>query len=127
MEEPLDSRQLRAFVVLAKTGSNTETARQLFVTHSAISHAMRTLESNVGCCLLSNMNKKVIITDAGEALASCRSSAQGNDSGEVNIGPDEQMGVPNACALRLKRRWDGNPDALVEFHGCQRCVSSDVE
>jgi DNA-binding transcriptional LysR family regulator len=68
MEEPLDSRQLRAFVVLAKTGSYTETARQLFVTYLAISHAMPTQESSVECRLLSNMNKKVILTDAGEAL-----------------------------------------------------------
>jgi DNA-binding transcriptional LysR family regulator len=68
MEEPLDSRQLRAFVVLAKTGSYTETARQLFVTHSAISHAMRALEAAVGCRLLNNVNKKVMLTDAGDAL-----------------------------------------------------------
>ena len=68
MEEPLDSRQLNAFVILAKNGSYTETASQLFVTHSAISHAMRALESSVGCRLLSNMNKKVMLTEAGEAL-----------------------------------------------------------
>ncbi|HEX3801014.1 MAG TPA: LysR family transcriptional regulator [Verrucomicrobiae bacterium] len=68
MDEPLDSRQLRAFVVLAETGSYTETARRLFVTHSAISHAMRALESTVGCRLLNNLNKKVMLTDAGEAL-----------------------------------------------------------
>ena len=68
MEEPLDSRQLKAFVILAKSGSYTETANQLYVTHSAISHAMRALESSVGCRLLSNMNKKVMLTEAGEAL-----------------------------------------------------------
>ena len=45
--EPLDSRQLKAFAILAKTGSYTETARQLYVTHSAISHAMRVLESDM--------------------------------------------------------------------------------
>ncbi len=68
MEEPLDSRQLKAFAILSKTGSYTETAKQLFVTHSAISHAMRALESDVGCRLLANVNKKVMLTDAGEAL-----------------------------------------------------------
>ena len=66
--EPLDSRQLKAFAILAKTGSYTETARQLYVTHSAISHAMRVLESDAGCRLLSRLGKKVILTDAGEAL-----------------------------------------------------------
>ncbi|MDB6015775.1 MAG: LysR family transcriptional regulator [Pedosphaera sp.] len=68
MNEPLDSRQLKAFVALAKTGSYTETAKQLYVTHSAISHSMRALESNAGCRLLSRVGKKVILTDAGEAL-----------------------------------------------------------
>ena len=68
MDEPLDSRQLTAFVTLAKTGSYTETARQLYVTHSAISHSMRALETNAGCRLLSRMGKTVILTEAGEAL-----------------------------------------------------------
>jgi DNA-binding transcriptional LysR family regulator len=68
MEEPLDSRQLKAFVILSKTGSYTQTAKHLCVTHSAISHAMRALEDNVGCRLLSRMGKKIILTHAGEAL-----------------------------------------------------------
>lgn len=68
MNEPLDSRQLKAFVLLAKTGSYTETAKQLYVTHSAISHSMRALEQQVGCRLLSKLGKKAILTEAGEAL-----------------------------------------------------------
>lgn len=68
MNETLDSRQLAAFVVLAKTGSCTETAKQLYVTHSAISHSMRALESQVGCRLFSKVRKKIILTEAGEAL-----------------------------------------------------------
>lgn len=66
--EPLDSRQLKAFAILAKTGSYTETARQLYVTHSAVSHAMRALESNLGCRLLNRVDKRVVLTEAGEAL-----------------------------------------------------------
>jgi len=68
MNESLDIRQLNAFVVLAKTGSYTETARQLYVTHSAISHSMRALEEQAGCRLLLKLNKKTILTEAGEAL-----------------------------------------------------------
>ena len=51
MNESLDSRQLHAFVFLARTGSHTETAKQLYVTHSAISHSIRNLEEQVGCRL----------------------------------------------------------------------------
>jgi DNA-binding transcriptional LysR family regulator len=68
MNESLDSRQLKAFVMLAKTGSYTETAKQLYLTHSAISHSMRALEEQVGCRLLAKLSKKVMLTEAGEAL-----------------------------------------------------------
>ena len=68
MNESLDSRQLKAFIVLAQTGSYTGTAKQLYVTHSAISHSMRVLEQQVGCRLLSKLGKKAILTEAGEAL-----------------------------------------------------------
>ncbi len=67
-QTPLDSRQLNAFVSLARTGSFKETAAELFLTHSAISHTMRSLEEEVGCRLLTRMSKRVVLTDMGEAL-----------------------------------------------------------
>ncbi|HUA68044.1 MAG TPA: LysR family transcriptional regulator, partial [Candidatus Saccharimonadales bacterium] len=68
MNETLDSRQLKAFLVLAKTESYKETARQLYVTPSAICHAIRALEEQVGCRLFAKVGKKIILTEAGEAL-----------------------------------------------------------
>jgi len=68
METPLDSRQLRAFCVLARTGSFTETARELHLTQSGISHSMKALEGDVGCRLLDRLGKKVLLTQAGEQL-----------------------------------------------------------
>jgi len=68
MNEALDSRQLEAFVVLSKTGSYTEAAKHLYVTHSAISHSMKALEGQVGCRLLSKVRKKTVLTEAGEAF-----------------------------------------------------------
>jgi len=68
MNETLDSRQLKAFTVLAKTESHTETARQLYLTPSAICHAIRALEENVGCRLFAKTGKKISLTEAGEAL-----------------------------------------------------------
>jgi DNA-binding transcriptional LysR family regulator len=66
MKEPLDSRQLRAFVSLAQTGSFTRTGQELFVSQSAISHAIRVLENDVGCQLLHRLGKSVQLTPAGE-------------------------------------------------------------
>lgn len=68
MKAPLDSRQLRAFCVLARTGNFTQTARELNLTQSGISHSMKALESDSGCRLLDRLGKKVILTQAGEQL-----------------------------------------------------------
>lgn len=68
MSSPLDSRQLRAFVILVRTCSFTLAAKELFLSQSAVSHAMKALEQDVGCRLLDRMGKKVSLTQAGEQL-----------------------------------------------------------
>ena len=68
MNQPLDSRQLRAFVILAQKGSFTQTAKKLFLSQSAISHSIKSLEEDVGCRLLDRVGKKVVLTQAGEKL-----------------------------------------------------------
>src|SRR5580765_7162237 len=68
MNVPLDSRQLRTFCVLARTGSFTQTARELHVTQSGVSHSIKALERDVGCRLLDRLGKKAILTQAGEQL-----------------------------------------------------------
>ncbi len=65
---PLDSRQLRAFVALARLGSFTLAAKDLDLTQSAVSHSMKALETDVGCRLFDRMSKKVLLTHAGEQL-----------------------------------------------------------
>ena len=68
MEALLDSRQLRAYLSLARHGSFTKAARELGLSQSAISHAMKALELDVGCRLLEKAGKKVLLTQAGEQL-----------------------------------------------------------
>src|SRR3954462_12831612 len=68
MKTPLDSRQVRAFCVLARTGSFTQTARELHITQSGISHSIKALERDIGCRLLDRLGKKVVLTQAGEQL-----------------------------------------------------------
>jgi DNA-binding MarR family transcriptional regulator len=66
LNNPLDSRQLRAFIMLAREGSFTAAAKELHLTQSAVSHAMKALEEDVGCRLLDRVRKKVLLTQAGE-------------------------------------------------------------
>jgi len=68
MTHPIDSRQLRAFAALARTGSFTLAAKELFLSQSAVSHSMKALENDVGCRLFDRVGKKVLLTQAGEAL-----------------------------------------------------------
>src|SRR5262245_5163110 len=68
MNAPLDSRQVRAFCVLARAGSFTQAARELHLTQSGISHSMKALERDVGCRLLDRLGKKIVLTQAGEQI-----------------------------------------------------------
>jgi LysR family transcriptional regulator, low CO2-responsive transcriptional regulator len=68
MKSPIDSRQLRAFVSLARHGSFTVAAKELFLTQSAVSHSLRALEEDLGCRLFDRMGKNILLTLAGEQL-----------------------------------------------------------
>lgn len=68
MPSPLDSRQLNMFATLAKTGNFTRAAEQLHLSQSAVSHAIKSLEQDVGCLLVDRVGKKVTLTQAGEQL-----------------------------------------------------------
>jgi LysR family transcriptional regulator, low CO2-responsive transcriptional regulator len=68
MNLTLDTRQLQALVTLARVGSFTLAAEALFLTPSAVSHAIKELEQRVGCRLLDRRRKKVVPTQAGEQL-----------------------------------------------------------
>jgi LysR family transcriptional regulator, low CO2-responsive transcriptional regulator len=66
MKPTLDSRQLHAFAALARRGSFTLAAKDLFLTQSAVSHAIKSLEDDVGCRLLDRVGRRVLLTQAGE-------------------------------------------------------------
>ena len=52
--------------MLSRKGSFTLAAKELHLTQSAISHAMKALEQDVGCRLLDKVGKKILLTQAGE-------------------------------------------------------------
>lgn len=63
-----DTRQLHAFAALARLGSFTLAAQELFLTQSAISHAIKALEEEAGCRLFERAGRRVTLTQAGEQL-----------------------------------------------------------
>ena len=66
MRPTLDSRQLHAFAALARRGSFTLAAKDVFLTQSAVSHAIKTLEQDVGARLVDRVGRRVLLTQAGE-------------------------------------------------------------
>jgi DNA-binding transcriptional LysR family regulator len=68
----MDLYHLKTFFFLAKVKSFTKAAGLLFVTQSAVSHAIKKLEASIDTPLLQRKGKTLVLTDAGLTLfASC--------------------------------------------------------
>ncbi|MFD2258088.1 LysR family transcriptional regulator [Luteolibacter algae] len=119
-----DLRQLRALVAVAEEGSFTLAARKLFVTQSAVSHSLRTLEEQLGCKLLDRSGKRVATTSEGDILLKrCKRVLQELDQatrdldglrrwGQTRI----RVGAPHSLCHYVV------PSVLREFRDCfPRC------
>ena len=65
----LQFNALRAFEAAARHSSVSGAARELSVTHSAVSHQLRRLEQDLGVRLFRRTNRGLQITPEGESLA----------------------------------------------------------
>lgn len=68
MKELIESRQIRAFVAVARRGNFTQGAKDVFLTQSAVSHAIKSLEEDVGVPLFQRLGRRAVLTSAGERL-----------------------------------------------------------
>ena len=66
----LEVRHLRLVEMVAKEGGLTKAANRLHVTQSALSHQLRDIEDKLGAPLFLRLNKKMLLTQAGERLLS---------------------------------------------------------
>jgi len=66
MNNALETRHLLAFAALVRRQSFTQAAKDLHLTQSAVSHAIRALEEELGCRLFDRSGRKVKPTQAGE-------------------------------------------------------------
>jgi len=63
-----DIRQLNIFIALEDTRSFTAAAKQCFITQSAVSHSIKSLEKQLDCPLIERMGKHIILTPYGEVF-----------------------------------------------------------
>lgn len=68
MEHLVETRHLRVFVTLARTGNMRLAARQLHLTPSAISHALKAFEESVGRILFERSTRRLRLTGEGQRL-----------------------------------------------------------
>ena len=109
----MELRQLRYFSAIAKHGSFSKAAEQVFVAQSALSHQLAQLESELGARLFHRSRRGVVLTEAGrvflahatailrqveDARASVMNVA-GEPSGKVVFGVPHS--ASNALALPL--------------------------
>lgn len=60
---------LRAFEALARLGKVNQAALELHVTHSAVSHQIRSLEEYLGMALVMRSGRTLVLTDEGRVYA----------------------------------------------------------
>ena len=93
-------RVLSTFLTIAEERSFTKAARQLGVSPSALSHAIRELEEQVGVRLLSRTTRSVAPTEAGEKLLARLRPAFGDIAGAL----EEISGLRDRPAGRIRLR-----------------------
>lgn len=109
----MELRQLRYFCAIARCGSFSKAAREVFIAQSALSHQLAQLEEELGTPLFHRTRRGVELTDAGrvfhahatailrqveDAKASVR-NVEGEPAGKVVFGIPHS--VSNALALPL--------------------------
>ncbi|WP_283148089.1 transcriptional regulator GcvA [Silvimonas soli] len=98
MDSPLKSpgrlpslSALRAFEAAARLGNLARAADELFVTHGAISHQIKALESQLGFKLFARHGRGVVLTPQGQRLASTLNGAFGAIASEISAIAQEQQ------------------------------------
>ncbi len=95
----MDPGRLRAFLEVARAGGYQEAARRLHVTPSALSHALRKLQEELGRELVDWRGRRFTLTAAGEDLFhACEEAFDGLAEAERRIGA---AGAPAAARIVL--------------------------
>ncbi len=126
---------IRAFEAAARHLSFTKAAKELFVTQAAVSHQIKALETALGVQLFRRFNRRLMLTDAGQAyLPPLREALDGIAAATERLRAAEETGALKVSVLpsfaakwllpRLSRFRERHPEfdvqvsansALVDF------------
>jgi LysR family transcriptional regulator, glycine cleavage system transcriptional activator len=117
---------LRAFEAAARHGHFGKAGDELYVTHSAVSRHVRSLEQDLGAALFERRNRAVFITDAGKRLLETTSVAFrqiAETSAELRAGMTSPLVV--SCEPTLTQRW--LIPRLQQFHDLHPDITIHVQ
>lgn len=113
-----DTRHLKLIVAVSEERSVTRAGERLHLTQSALSHQLRDIEERLGTPLFSRVNKRMILTQAGERLL--QSAHQVLD--ELKRAEDDiaQIAAGDHGALRISTEcytcYHWLPEMMKEFN-----------
>ena len=85
-------RQLEVFDAIARRGSFTRAAEELFLTQPTVSMQIKKLTDSVGLPLFEQIGKRIYLTDVGKALqASCREIFESLDNFEMLVSDTQGL------------------------------------
>lgn len=133
---PLQS--IRAFEAVARLGSVTAAADELFVSHSAISHQIRNLEDWFGIPMMERHGRGIRLTDAGERykISVCQAFKlihaetdllqRQRNATQVRVSSLPMFAV-SWLMTQMHDFWAKHPDIQVALHYSRVNVSIDPE
>lgn len=115
----LDIRHLKLIIAVTEEKSVTRAGERLHLTQSALSHQLRDIETRLGTPLFLRLNKKMVLTQAGERLLySARQVLEELRRAEDDL---KQIAASDRGALRLSTEcytcYHWLPELLREFGG----------
>jgi DNA-binding transcriptional LysR family regulator len=123
----MELRELRAFVAVADHGGVARAASALYLSASTVSHAVTTLEAEVGARLFHRLARGMTLTDAGQtmlgparralqevaAMEAAATAADGEVTGRITIVPGRIFLSP---VIDLVARFHAaNPSVVVSL------------
>ncbi len=114
----LEIRHLKLIKAVAQEGSVTKAGSRLHLTQSALSHQLRDAEEKLGTPLFTRLNKRMILTPAGERLLSSAETVLG----EIKRAEEDirQIALNREGILRLSTQcytcYHWLPSMLKLFH-----------
>ena len=127
----MNLNQLRYFVTVAETGSFTKAAVQHFITQTAITQQIRSLEERVGTRLLDRNSRPVALTPAGRVLLKEAREILGKMDAALLRTREASTGLEGELRLGYTKGYEHSdlPKYLRGFHreypnvllSCYRC------